>query len=82
MFQFSSFFLQIPVNDSSHWFALDLCLYIEDATNVRLVWYVYLCSALKKNSFGFCSCSQLMQLKLFEEEKMLTDSYAVYGKIL
>ena len=47
---------QIPVYDSSDRFVVDLCLYIEDATNLILVTDFCLYSGSKKTSFGFCSC--------------------------
>ena len=40
-------------------------LNIEDPTNLKLGRYCWLYSASKKISFGFCSCSELLQLKSF-----------------
>ena len=65
---------KIPVYDSSHRFALSICVYIEDATTLKLVTYFYLYSAFKKNSFCFCSCSEFLQLKCIEEEEKFIET--------
>ena len=60
---------QIPVYNSSDRFVLNLCLYIEDATNLILVTYFYLYSASKNTSFVFCSSSKFLKLKFVTEKK-------------
>ena len=44
---------------------------IEDPISLKLVKCFCCYSASTKTSFGFCSCSELLQLKFGKEEKML-----------
>ena len=49
-------------------FVLVSCEHIEDPTNLKRVRYFCFYPASKKTSFGFCSCSELLQLKSIEKK--------------
>ena len=60
---------RLPAANTAQGFYFFCCEHIKDPTNLKRVRYFCFYPASKKTSFGFCSCSELLQLK-FGKKKL------------